>query len=192
MSLSKSVGARAHPPKRVCEFMFQAILENNEQKKGGTKAELIDRVVDGKLFGALPRCPKCGGPPVRVVYETKVGHGGKGKFSCPGYYDGESVLRALWEISECRFYWAGRAPQVAYNCSAAYAWSPSRYEALCHLNSHFVTSTSCQSRSPRLKPFPKLRMSFSTPRRVHGMSFTYSIPLRSVFVKEGGHGCKPC
>jgi len=80
--------------------MFQAILENNEQKKGGTKAELIDRVVDGKLFGALPRCPKCGGPPVRVVYETKVGHGGKGKFSCPGYYDDDHFVRCSFTADE--------------------------------------------------------------------------------------------
>jgi hypothetical protein len=64
-------------------------LEANNQKKTGAKSELVERCIDGKLFGALPKCPKCGGGILRVTYDAKFGHGGKGTYTCPGYFDGE-------------------------------------------------------------------------------------------------------
>lgn len=79
------------------------MLEANHQLKGGSKPELVDRIIDAKLFGALPKCPKCGGGVLRVNYAVKVGHGGKGKYSCPGYYDGEHP--GWWPIQKG---WAGR------------------------------------------------------------------------------------
>ncbi len=75
-------------------------------------------MVDGKMYGALPRCSECGGGLLRVVYKSKYGHGGQGKvrappsndwlaraqpvspprptpaqFSCPGYYDDDEWKR---------------------------------------------------------------------------------------------------
>ena len=55
------------------------VLELNQQIKSGTKQELVERVVDGKLYGALPRCPSCGGGTLKVFYPTKFGHGGQGR-----------------------------------------------------------------------------------------------------------------
>ena len=69
---------------------LKELLALNEQLKGGTKGELIARIVDGKMYGALPRCPECGGGLLKVVYEKKYGHGGQGKFSCPGFYDDDT------------------------------------------------------------------------------------------------------
>ena len=34
--------------------------------------ELVERCVDCKLFGALPRCPECGGATLHIFYNTKV------------------------------------------------------------------------------------------------------------------------
>eukprot|EP00308_Calcidiscus_leptoporus_P017388 CAMPEP_0119386238 /NCGR_PEP_ID=MMETSP1334-20130426/95002_1 /TAXON_ID=127549 /ORGANISM="Calcidiscus leptoporus, Strain RCC1130" /LENGTH=203 /DNA_ID=CAMNT_0007407685 /DNA_START=61 /DNA_END=672 /DNA_ORIENTATION=- len=86
---------------------LKAVLESNGQLKGGTKPALVDRCVDGKLFGRLPRCPKCGGGVLRVVYQSKVGHGGKGKFSCPGYYDDDHFVRCNYTANEAeRGQWA--------------------------------------------------------------------------------------
>jgi len=79
----------------------------NGQLKGGNKQELVDRCVDGLLYGALPKCTLCGGGLLRVVYPSKYGHGGQGRFSCPGFYDddtfkrcsftGTSVERNAWQ-----------------------------------------------------------------------------------------------
>lgn len=79
---------------------LKEILDKNGQLKGGTKQELVERCVDGKLFGKLPRCPKCGGGVLRVVYSSKVGHGGKGKFSCPGYFDDDHFVRCNYTATE--------------------------------------------------------------------------------------------
>lgn len=38
---------------------LKAVLRLNKQPLGGVKAELIRRVADGAIFGAIPICPKC-------------------------------------------------------------------------------------------------------------------------------------
>lgn len=86
---------------------LKELLALNGQLRAGAKQELVDRAVDGKLHGALPRCTLCGGGLLRVRYETKYGHGGQGAFSCPGFYDDDeykrcsfaasSVARAAWK-----------------------------------------------------------------------------------------------
>jgi hypothetical protein len=38
---------------------LRLILERNGQKKSGNKPELVSRVVDGMIYGALPSCPAC-------------------------------------------------------------------------------------------------------------------------------------
>merc|ERR1712232_130572 len=62
---------------------LKAVLESNSQLKGGTKQELVDRCVDGKLFGKLPRCPQCGGGVLRVVYETRLVMAGEARSAVP-------------------------------------------------------------------------------------------------------------
>ena len=48
-------------------------------------SRLVDRCVDGHMFGGLPRCPECGGGLLRVVYAKRFGHSGQGKFSTPSW-----------------------------------------------------------------------------------------------------------
>jgi len=72
---------------------LKELLALNKQLKGGIKQELVDRCVDGKMYGALPRCPECGGGLLRVVYTQKYGHGGQGTFSCPGFFDDDVFKR---------------------------------------------------------------------------------------------------
>ena len=45
---------------------LKELLDANDQLKGGTKAVLVARCVDGKLYGGLPRCPQCGGGKLKV------------------------------------------------------------------------------------------------------------------------------
>jgi len=67
---------------------LKEMLGANGQKKGGTKAELVERITDAKMYGCLPRCPKCSGGQLRVTYKgAKWGMAGQGSFSCPGYMD---------------------------------------------------------------------------------------------------------
>jgi len=75
----------------------------------GTKGELVDRVVDGQMYGALPRCPQCGGGILRVTYPSNFGHNGQGNVKCPGYFDDTdyvncsyrptAVQRESWKFS---------------------------------------------------------------------------------------------
>jgi len=75
---------------------LKALCELNSQLKGGSKSELVERCVDGKLYGALPRCPLCGGGILRVVYTAREGHKGQGRFSCPGYFDDDHFVRCKY------------------------------------------------------------------------------------------------
>ena len=69
------------------------LLRANGALLGGAKDELVNRCVDHKMFGCLPRCPQCGGGTLKVNYASLYGHGGMGNFYCPGTYDGESFHR---------------------------------------------------------------------------------------------------
>tara|TARA_B110001452_G_scaffold93428_2_gene77133 strand:+ start:2851 stop:3588 length:738 start_codon:yes stop_codon:yes gene_type:complete len=85
---------------------LKELLALNEQLKGGAKGELIARIVDGKMYGALPRCPECGGGLLRVVYPKKYGHGGQGRFSCPGFFDDDVFRRCPYTAdSAARHAW---------------------------------------------------------------------------------------
>ena len=72
---------------------LKVMLELNGQKKSGNKDELVELCVDGKLYGALPRCPECGSGILRVAYLSKYGHAGQARFSCPGYFDDDAFVR---------------------------------------------------------------------------------------------------
>jgi len=80
----------------------------NDYKVTGTKKELVERVVDGMMYGAIPRCPKCNAGYLRVKFKgSKFGLDGQGQFSCPGHFDdsdfvscdfeSESVERVPWK-----------------------------------------------------------------------------------------------
>lgn len=72
---------------------LKELLEANDQLKGGNKATLVARCADGKLYGRLPRCPRCGGGKLKVWYESMSGHDGHGWYLCPGYYDDDEYVK---------------------------------------------------------------------------------------------------
>merc|ERR1719242_499871 len=59
LSMEERVNAleRKLGDKTVSEL--QSMLELNQQKKSGKKNELMQRVVDGIIHGAIPKCPQC-------------------------------------------------------------------------------------------------------------------------------------
>lgn len=94
---------------RLRNDTLKQCLRANSQKVGGNKQELLERCVDAKLFGSLPRCSVCGIGLLRVRY-AGPGHGGQGSFSCPGGYDDDayrpcsfrsnSVRRPDWVVTD--------------------------------------------------------------------------------------------
>ena len=68
-------------------------LRENQQLLSGAKGELVERCVDRKLYGNLPRCTRCGIGRLKVTYIKSIGHGGQGIFSCPGGYDDDQYVR---------------------------------------------------------------------------------------------------
>ncbi len=77
-------------------------LRGNDQKVSGTKHELIQRIGDCLVYGAMPRCPECKAAKLRVLYSNNkpYGHGGKGRYYCPGYYDDEDYKACGWTGDE--------------------------------------------------------------------------------------------
>jgi len=65
---------------------LKALCRKNEQKVTGTKDELIERVADGSLLGAVPKCGACGGG--RLRFDPRAG-----KYTCPGYMEDEDFIR---------------------------------------------------------------------------------------------------
>eukprot|EP00039_Didymoeca_costata_P026807 m.16705 g.16705 ORF g.16705 m.16705 type:complete len:281 (+) comp5770_c0_seq1:103-945(+) len=57
------------------------MLRNNSQVVGGTKKELVARIIYCMEFGCLPRCHKCGGGRIK-----KQGN----SFVCPGFMDDDT------------------------------------------------------------------------------------------------------
>lgn len=72
---------------------LKQVLRDNKQQVGGKKDELVQRCVDGEMYGGLPTCPRCKKGRLRVEYATVTGHGGQGEWSCPGYFDSEVMAR---------------------------------------------------------------------------------------------------
>ena len=62
---------------------LKGCLRANQQLLSGNKADLVERCVDRKLYGNLPRCPQCGIGRLKVSYASLLGHGGQGAFTCP-------------------------------------------------------------------------------------------------------------
>jgi len=74
----------------------------NDQKVTGTKKELIERVADGRIKGAIPKCENCGGG--RPRFDPKTGN-----YKCPGYMEDDdfvncnkvykSLERTKWQLT---------------------------------------------------------------------------------------------
>ena len=77
--------------------LLKDMLRLNTQKVSGTKDELVERCVDCFMYGCLPRCPDCGAARLRVHYPSSFGHGGQGRFGCPGYYDDDVYVRCGYD-----------------------------------------------------------------------------------------------
>lgn len=71
-------------PKTTAQL--QAELTKNSQVQSGKKEELVQRVAEGRVLGALPPCPKC---KYGQVHWSRHG----GWYSCPGYFDKEAKMR---------------------------------------------------------------------------------------------------
>eukprot|EP00928_Gymnodinium_smaydae_P091882 TRINITY_DN75644_c0_g1_i1.p1 TRINITY_DN75644_c0_g1~~TRINITY_DN75644_c0_g1_i1.p1 ORF type:complete len:286 (-),score=46.19 TRINITY_DN75644_c0_g1_i1:195-1052(-) len=65
---------------------LQSELGKNDQVKTGKKDELIQRVAEGRVLGALPACPRC---QKGRVHWSRVG----GWYSCPGHFDREAKIQ---------------------------------------------------------------------------------------------------
>ena len=74
-------------------------LRANGQLLSGNKLDLVERCVDRKLYGNLPRCSKCGIGRLKVTYLTGFGHKGQGVFTCPGGYDDDEYVRCSYRSS---------------------------------------------------------------------------------------------
>ena len=78
---------------------LKGCLRANQQLLSGNKADLVERCVDRKLYGNLPRCSQCGLGRLKVSYASLLGHGGQGAFTCPttskqgGTYFGHLILQ---------------------------------------------------------------------------------------------------
>lgn len=62
---------------QVSIFLF---IAKNGQARTGTKQELAARCADGKQFGRISNCHKCGGGKLRFNRD-------KGTYTCPGYME---------------------------------------------------------------------------------------------------------
>jgi len=59
---------------------LKALLRQNDQKIGGKKPELVDRIADAKVLGKIPRCPNCSGGRPTFNHSTGIYH-------CVGFQD---------------------------------------------------------------------------------------------------------
>ncbi|OMJ87698.1 hypothetical protein SteCoe_10542 [Stentor coeruleus] len=64
---------------------LKEICRNNGQKVTGTKSELVERIADGKILGAIPKCPSCGGG--RPKWDAKTA-----TYKCPGYMEDSDFI----------------------------------------------------------------------------------------------------
>ena len=62
------------------------MLLANKMPRTGTKADLVEKIADGKVLGAIPKCPFCGGGQPRFNNKT-------GEYYCPGYMEDDEFQR---------------------------------------------------------------------------------------------------
>ena len=84
---------------------LKKILKENNQSQSGNKSQLIAKVADGMLFGAIPRCERCGAGRPKFDISTGI-------YFCDGYqdddewknckvsYDFDELKRLKWEMDD--------------------------------------------------------------------------------------------
>ena len=77
---------------------LKQILKTNGQVISGDKSNLVERCVEGKVFGALPLCPLCHAGKLR--WDNK-----KEAAICPGYMDDDTFRACVFEGSVERAAW---------------------------------------------------------------------------------------
>jgi len=117
---------------------LKSCLRANEQLLSGNKGELMNRCVDRKVYGNLPKCPECGVGRLKVTYTTTAGHAGQGSFSCPGGYDDDeykrcsyrtkSVVRPAWIVTDHE-HSTSKSSKVAKSVSRVSPSSPAKSSA---------------------------------------------------------------
>mmetsp|Transcript_72665 Transcript_72665/g.135779 ORF Transcript_72665/g.135779 Transcript_72665/m.135779 type:complete len:250 (-) Transcript_72665:198-947(-) len=106
---------------------LKEILKANDQSRNGNKAVLAARVADGRLYGRLPRCPKCYGGKVKFrlqgaggawksLFRMFGGAYGEDKiddakednvqkplrYYCTGYYDDDEKVECDWQADKVK------------------------------------------------------------------------------------------
>eukprot|EP01071_Lankesteria_metandrocarpae_P006609 Lankesteria_metandrocarpae@DN4423_c0_g1_i1.p1 len=72
---------------------LKEMLKSNEQLQSGRKIDLVTRVSEAEILGALPKCPECGDAVVRW-------NSSSGEYSCPGSFDEDKFRRCKWKSDE--------------------------------------------------------------------------------------------
>lgn len=71
---------------------LKEMCRKNSQKVTGTKPELLSRIADGKVLGAIPKCPSCGGG--RPKWDMKTA-----TYKCPGYMEDSDFVNCNKKFS---------------------------------------------------------------------------------------------
>ena len=71
---------------------LKELCRKNGQKVTGTKPELIERIADGQVLGAIPKCTSCGGG--RPKWDPK-----SATYTCPGYMEDADFINCHKKFS---------------------------------------------------------------------------------------------
>jgi len=72
---------------------LKEILKMNDQIQSGKKSELINRVAEGKILGAIPRCPTCSDAFLSFNPATGI-------YACKGSYSDGAVKKCSFKSSD--------------------------------------------------------------------------------------------
>ncbi|PFH38752.1 poly(ADP-ribose) polymerase and DNA-Ligase Zn-finger region domain-containing protein [Besnoitia besnoiti] len=88
--LHSAIHVAAEQASKVTVPRLKEILRLNDQKISGSKNNLVQRVAEGEVLGAIPKCPECSNGFLRFDQNSGV-------YSCPGYLD------EYGDYQRCRF-----------------------------------------------------------------------------------------
>eukprot|EP00917_Polyrhabdina_sp_WS-2016_P024991 GHVP01053927.1.p1 GENE.GHVP01053927.1~~GHVP01053927.1.p1 ORF type:complete len:226 (+),score=63.70 GHVP01053927.1:149-826(+) len=78
---------------KLTKTNLSAMLKKNAQKVSGNKPDLVIRIAEGKVLGALPKCPQCNSGLLRFDQDT-------GMYTCPGTYEHGHMKECDFESEE--------------------------------------------------------------------------------------------